>query len=144
MIATASIGEVISAVLVGFAVKWIPYWHLLLVGILMHTVSSLLYATAMNGWMMAVSELLSGAYVGIVETVAFAYIDARAASYERAHATMQQQYELGENKRLKKSRIKQKGYAVITFTEAVSFLAGPGWLYYDDYLSFNIIIARID
>ena len=126
MIATASIGEVISAVLVGFAVKWIPYWYLLLVGILMHSVSSLLYATAMNGWMMAVSELLSGAYIGVVETVAFAYIDARASSYEQAYATMQR-YEVWENKRLKTSRIKQKGYAVITFTEAVSFLAGPGW-----------------
>lgn len=125
MIATFSIGEVISAVLVGFAVKWIPYWHLLLVGILMHTMSSLLYATAMSGWMMVVSELLSGAYVGIVETVAFAYIDARAANYERACATMQQN-DLAGNKSLKKSRIKQKGYAVITFTEGVSFLAGPG------------------
>ena len=125
MIATFSIGEVISAVLVGFAVKWIPYWHLLLVGILMHTMSSLLYATAMSGWMMVVSELLSGAYVGIVETVAFAYIDARAANYERAYATMQQNDLVG-SKRLKKSRIKQKGYAVITFTEGVSFLAGPG------------------
>ena len=125
MIATFSIGEVMSALLVGFAVKWIPYWHLLLVGILMHAMSSLLYATAMSGWMMAVSELLSGAYVGIVETVAFAYIDARAANYERAYATMQQN-DLAGNKRLKKSRIKQKGYAVITFTEGVSFLAGPG------------------
>ena len=125
MIATFSIGEVIAAVLVGFAVKSIPYWHLLLVGILMHTVSSLLYATATNGWMMATSELLSGAYIGIVETVAFAYIDARASSYEWAYATIQQN-ELGEKKRLKKSRIKQKGYAVITFTEAMSLLAGPG------------------
>lgn len=125
MIATFSIGEVVAAVLVGFAVKSVPYWHLLFVGIILHTASSLLYATAVNGWMMAVSELLSGAYVGIVETVAFAYIDARAASYERAYATMQQN-EAGEIKRLKKSRIKQKGYAVITFTEGISFLAGPG------------------
>ncbi len=129
MIATFSIGEVISAVLVGFAVKWIPYWHLLLVGILMHTVSSLLYATAVSGWMMVASELLSGAYVGIVETVAFAYIDARAASYERAYATMHWN-DLEGSKTLKKSRIKQKGYAVITFTEAVSFLAGPGLSYH--------------
>ena len=128
MIALFSIGEVITAVLVGFTVKRIPYWHLLLVGIVMHTLSSLLYATAMNGWMMAVSELLSGAYGGVVETVAFAYIDARASSYERAYAT-KQQYELGDSKRLKKSRIKQKGYAIITFTEAISYLAGPGWLY---------------
>lgn len=126
MIATFSIGEVMSAVLVGFAVKWIPYWHLLLVGIFMHTMSSLLYATAMSGWMMAVSELLSGAYVGIMETVAFAYIDARAANYEQAYYATMQQNDLAGSKRLKKSRIKQKGYAVITFTEGVSFLAGPG------------------
>ena len=91
----------------------------------MHTISSLLYAIASNGWMMIVSELLSGAYGGIVETVAFAYIDARAASYERAYAS-KQQYNLRDNERLKKSRIKQKAYAVITFTETISYLAGPG------------------
>ena len=118
-------GKVIAAVLVGFAVKRIPYWYLLLVGILMQTLSSLLYATAMNGWIMAVSELLSGGYSGVVETVAFAYIDAQAASYERAYA-IKQQCEIGDRKKLKKSRIKQKGYAVITFTEGISFLAGPG------------------
>ena len=125
MIAVSSIGEVIAAVLVGFAVERIPYWHLLLISICMHTTSSLLYATATNGWMMAVSEFFSGTYGGIVETVAFAYIDARASSYEQAYAS-KQQHELGDKRRIKKSRVKQKAYAVITFTETMSFLAGPG------------------
>ena len=124
MITVYSIGEVILAPVAGYSAKWIPYWYLLLVGIISHTFGYLLYSVATNGWVMLLARFLAGAYSGIIETVGYAYISEKEADYLTSYAKKKSVYHV--NKRIKAPKVKEKTYAFLTVTITVSYLAGPG------------------
>ena len=66
-------GYSVSAVSVGFLFNHMPTWHLLFVSTLCHTIGYLIYALAMNGWMMIVARALAGLQLGAVESLVFYY-----------------------------------------------------------------------
>jgi MFS family permease len=124
MITVYSLGEVILAPISGYATRWIPYWYILLAGIVLHIVGYVFYSVAQFLWVMIIARLLTGAYAGIIETIGYAYIGERAVEYEGASAR-QQRLLLGK-KKIESTRIKEKAYALLTLSITVSYLAGPG------------------
>ena len=124
MITVYSLGEVILAPISGYATRWIPYWYILLAGIVLHIIGYVFYSVAQLLWMMIIARLLTGAYAGIIETVSYAYIGERTVEYEGASAR-QQKLLLGK-KKIEPTRIKEKAYALLTLSITVSYLAGPG------------------
>ena len=127
LITVYSLGEVILAPISGYATRWIPYWYILLGGIVVHTVGYLLYSLSQTLWIMFLARLLTGAYAGIIETVSYAYIGERAAEYESALASSQKL--LIGKKNIKPTRIKEKAYALLTLFITLSYVSGPGTYY---------------
>ena len=66
-------GYSVSAVSVGLLFNHIPTWHLLFASTLCHTIGYLIYALAINGWMMIVARALAGLQLGAVESLIFSY-----------------------------------------------------------------------
>lgn len=124
MITVYSVGEVLLAPVAGYSAKWIPYWYLLLGGIIAHTLGYLLYAVATNGWTMLLARFLAGAYSGVIETVGYAYISEKEADYLTSYSKKKSLYL--SKKRIKAPKVKEKSYAFLTVTITVSYLAGPG------------------
>ena len=124
MITVYSLGEVILAPISGYATRWCPYWYILVIGIVIHTIGYVFYSLATNLWVMFLARLLTGAYAGIIETVSYAYIGERANEYEIAVAKRQKLTSGKKNK--KATRIKEKAYALLTLSITLSYLAGPG------------------
>ena len=124
MITVYSLGEVILAPISGYATRWVPYWYILLAGIIVHIIGYVFYSVAQTLWVMIVARVLTGAYAGIIETISYAYIGERAVEYEGASAR-QQRVLLGK-KKIESTRIKEKAYALLTLSITISYLAGPG------------------
>lgn len=117
-----SIGEVAFAPLAGYATVCIPYWYILMIGIAFHIVGFVLYSLSTNGWMVLLSRVLSGAFAGIIETIAYSYISEKESDYEAAHA------EVYKSKKPKPMRIKEYVYSYLTVAITISYLLGPGKL----------------
>ena len=66
-------GYSVAAVSVGLLFNHIPTWHLLFASTLCHTIAYLIYALAINGWMMIVARALAGLQLGAVTSLAFSY-----------------------------------------------------------------------
>ena len=121
-ITTYSIGEVVFAPIAGYATVWIPYWYILMAGVLSHTFGYLLYSLSTSGWMILLSRLLTGAFAGVIETLAYSYISERESDYEAAHAKVSE----ANNVKVKPMRIKEYMYAFLTVSITLSYLIGPG------------------
>ena len=119
MIASFNVGKVFGAVFVGVFIRVLPYWHLILVSLLVHTLSYVIYALTTVGWLIVFSKLLSGTFLGTGMTLAFTYF---GESYENYQAAMK---ELGKDSD-KKSRVKDKLYALHSVGVHVGYLFGPG------------------
>ena len=52
----------------------IPFWYITLVSLLYHSVAFLIYAIAMDGWIVIAAQLLSGMFVGQQSVVSLTYI----------------------------------------------------------------------
>ena len=75
----------VSAIGVGLLFNHIPTWHLFLASTLSHTIGYLIYALAINGWMMIVARALAGLQLGAVESLMFSYY---SVSFERYTANL--------------------------------------------------------
>ncbi len=120
-----SIGEVVFAPIAGYATVWIPYWCILMIGVLAHTLGYLIYSFSTSGGMILLSRLLTGAYGGIIETIAYSYISERELNYEDAYNGV---YKDTVSKEIKSKplKIKERTYAVLTVVITLSYIIGPG------------------
>ena len=84
VIATFFIGSVIGSLSNGALLKYVPYWHLILISLLLHTVGYVLHATAGTGWVLVLSKLLSGWFIGADTTLSLAYISESISNYHEA------------------------------------------------------------
>ena len=91
-------------------------------GVLSHTFGYLLYSLSTSGWMILLSRLLTGAFAGVIETLAYSYISERESDYEAAHAKVSE----ANNVKVKPMRIKEYMYAFLTVSITLSYLIGPG------------------
>jgi len=120
-IAAFSIGEFVGALSAGILTNIIPFWHNVLISILAHTFGYLLYALATEGWMMIISRLLTGIFVGMQSVTAFTYFGVSYEKYLQA---------LGEGRKeeeRKTIRVKDTLFALFALSSNMGHLIGPGW-----------------
>lgn len=74
-------GALFGAVGSGLLIKYIPYWHLILLNLVSHTLGYILYATSYSGWAIMLSKFLSGIYIGGEMTLALSYFAESSPKY---------------------------------------------------------------
>ena len=109
-------GYAASAVAVAILFNFIPTWYLFLASTLTFTLGYLLYALAVNGWMMLLARGLAGFSSGAVVSAVFAYY---AVSYEKYTKDLKA---LGKYE--EKKAAKMKGYVVSSYT--IGYVIGNG------------------
>ena len=129
LLATLFTGSVIGSLLSGVLLKYVPYWHLILTSLLLHTVGYVLHATAKTGWVVMLSKLLSGTYIGADMTLSFTYICESIGKYQKAL------HELGEDDR-KANGVKNRLFAFQAFGFNIGNLIGAGIYRYLSKKSF--------
>ena len=118
VIALFNIGALFGAVGSGLLIKYIPYWHLILLTLLTHTVGYILYAISNQGWVIMISKLLSGVYIGGEMTLALSYFAESSVEYENI------MLKLGKDK--KSGSIRRKLFAWHNVGVGVGYFIGPG------------------
>lgn len=83
---------------------------------MLHTGSYIIYAVTTSPWLILVSKLFSGVFIGMEMTLAFAYF---GESYEDYKAALK---ELGK----KEGRVKDRLFALHSIGVNVGYLFGPG------------------
>ena len=77
-------GAFIASVVTGFLLNWIPYWHLNLISLVGLTIGWSIYATAVYGWMVLLSRLMTGSFIGMHYTLTYAYFGESFEDYVAA------------------------------------------------------------
>ena len=119
VITVFNVGAIIGSLAGGLLLKWVPYWHLVLGSLCLHTLGYILYAVAAAGWLIMVSKLMSGVFIGAEMTLALAYFGESSNSYRAAIR------ELGKNER-SAARVKHRLFALHSVGANVGYIFGPG------------------
>lgn len=119
VITVFNIGAVLGSLSAGLLLKWMPYWHLLLGSLCLHTLGYILYAIASSGWAIMLSKLMSGVYIGAEMTLALAYFGESSSDYKEAVV------KLGKDER-KANQMKHRLFALHSVGVNVGYVFGPG------------------
>ena len=119
VIATFNVGALVGALGTGLATKYIPYWHIILVGLISHTVGYVIYPLATTGWLIIISKFLSGLFVGQELTVALAYFAESSLDYQAAHKAL-------GNSKVKSDTIRNRLFALHNIGVDIGYVLGPG------------------
>ena len=118
VIALFNIGALFGAVGSGLLIKYIPYWYLILLTLLTHTVGYILYAISTEGWLIMLSKILSGIYIGGEMTLALSYFAESSIEYENI------MLKLGE--KIKGGSVRRKLFAWHNVGVGIGYIIGPG------------------
>ncbi len=111
----------IGGLVSGFLVETIPYWYLWVIALTTHTLGYIIYSLASQGWLIMISRLLAGYFLGAVITLSFSYFASSSAKY------VERQSELGiKTKENSKERLKNYSFTVLMFGYSTGFILGPG------------------
>ena len=119
VITVFNVGAILGSLSGGLLLKWVPYWHLLLGSLVLHTLGYILYAVASSGWLIMLSKLLSGIFIGAEMTLALAYFGESNSSYKTAIK------ELGKEDG-KATRMKHQLFALHSVGINIGYVFGPG------------------
>ena len=111
-----SFGYTASGVAVGLLFNFIPTWYLFLTSTLTSTLAYVLYALAINGWMMLLARALYGFSAGAIESTLFAYYGVSYERYTRDLKTL--------GKYEEKTAARMRGYVVSSY--AIGYVIGNG------------------
>ena len=117
-----SVGELISAPLSGFATKYIPYRYTILLSSILLAAGSLLYAVAVQGWMVLIARLLLGLNVGSGIVLVTTYLG------ETAIEVTSRREAAGGKKGHGGATLKDKLFIWYTFANYIGYLVGLGEL----------------
>lgn len=113
-------GGLVGALSAGFLIKFLPYWHLLFSGLLLHTFGYILYAVSTQGWLIVISKLLSGVFIGMEMTIVLAYFAEKSVIYQaNLKATKK------DNEK-KSPELRGKLFALNNIAVNIGYLLGPG------------------
>ena len=119
VITVFNVGAIIGSLMGGFLLKWVPYWHLVLSSLSLHTLGYIIYAVATSGWVVMVSKLLSGVFIGAEMTLALAYFGESNQPYRAAVKALGK----GEGGA---ARMKHTLFALHSVGVNVGYVFGPG------------------
>ena len=111
-----------GALSTGTLLRCLPYWYLILTCLVLHTAGYVLYAMATTGWLIMLSKLMSGVYIGAQMTLSLAYFGESNVSY--CNAIKQQ----GKDEK-KAKQMKHRLFALQSVGVNVGYIFGPGILY---------------
>ena len=121
VIATYSFGEVLGALLAAYIVSRIPFWYSIMLSLLTNIAGFVFYATAINGWMMITSRVLTGTYCSMQTVLALTYFGVSYPLYLEA---------LGKEQRVreeqKTTKVKDRLFAFHSAASNAGFLLGTG------------------
>ena len=120
VIALFNIGALVGAVGSGFLVKHIPYWHLVLGNLLMHTIGYILYAISQDGVVIMVSKFLSGIFIGGEMTLALSYFAESSVAYEKIYSQLGRKTDAGT--------IRRSLFAWHNVGVGIGYIIGPGMI----------------
>ena len=119
LVTSLNIGAVIGASSSIILLKFFPYWHLVLSSVILHILGYVLYALANSGWIMILSKLLSGLYLGAEVTLVHTYIGESITDYQEALM------ELGEDVK-KATRVKHRLFGLHAVGNDIGYILGAG------------------
>ena len=119
VITVFNVGAVLGSLMGGLLLRWVPYWHLLIASLSLHTLGYILYAMATTGWLVMLSKLLSGVFIGAEMTLALAYFGESNSAY-RAALKETGRGEGGAN------HVKHTLFALHSVGVNVGYVFGPG------------------
>ena len=83
LIAATNFGGLIGGLGSGFLVRSVPYWYLFLITLVCHRVGFVLYCLSHHGWLMMISRLISGYFIGSIITLTFSYCTVSSEPYAK-------------------------------------------------------------
>ena len=112
-------GALIGGFGTGCLVKFIPYWYLILVSLVLHTVGYILYAISNEGWLIMTSKLLSGFFIGAELTLALSYFAESSIDYQAAMKELGKSVESSES-------VRNNLFALHNIGVNIGYFLGPG------------------
>ena len=113
-------GSIVGALVCGFLLPRVPYWYLFLISTILHTGGYIMYALAINEWMIVGTITFSGIFIGMEMCLAYAYF---AQSYEKYLVIIRY---LGKQEPNSKGRVKDMLYGLYALGHNIGFFLGPG------------------
>ena len=117
-----SVGELISAPLSGVATKYIPYRYTILLSSISLAIGGLIYAVAVQGWMILIARLLFGLNVGSGIVLVTTYLGETAIKVTSAREAAGQIRKKDNGG----ATLKDKLFIWYTFSNYIGYLAGLG------------------
>ena len=121
LITVFNIGAVVGALSTGMLLRCLPYWHMILTSLVLHSLGYIFYAVATAGWLIMLSKLMSGIYIGAQMTLALAYFGESNINYRSAIK------QLGRDEK-KAIKMKHHLFALQSVGVNVGYIFGPGKL----------------
>ena len=114
-----NIGALVGGLITGVVLKFIPYWYVILFGLLSHTLGYLVYAVTTVGWLIMLSKFFSGLYISLAMALALTYYAETSVDYQAAHKAL-------GNDEVKAGAVKNRLFAIYQLGIAVGYTVGPG------------------
>lgn len=118
VIAMFNMGALVGAVGSGILVKHVPYWHLVLLVLVLHTIGYVLYAISYDGWVIMISKFLSGTFIGGEMTLALSYFAESSLQYEEILLQL--------DKKITKGNTRRRLFAWHNVGVGLGYIIGPG------------------
>ena len=122
-ISSFSIGEFLGAMMGGIFACRIPFWYSTLASLLFHSVAFLIYAIAMDGWIVIAAQLLSGMFVGQQSVVSLTYIGVK---YQHYVEVLDPKERMKEERKI--ARVKDTLFAFYNVSASCGTLFGLGMM----------------
>ncbi len=126
LIAVFNFGSVFGAIVSGFLVHCVPYWHLFAISLVTHITGFTLYAVTYKGWLILISKFLSGYFIGAQWSLSIGYTAKSAEEYVGILRGVE--LDRGSVEKVKRYVFSSQAVGV-----AIGFVVGPGELYCNQY-----------
>ncbi len=111
----------VGALVTGFLIETIPYWYLWNTALLFHILGYVIYSVASQNWLIMISRLLAGWYLGAYVTLGFSYFTTSSKIYVEAQKRLG--IETNENS---EEKVKNFGFTLMSFGYSAGFVLVGG------------------
>lgn len=107
----------IGGLVSGFLIGTIPYWYLWNIALVFHVVGYVIYSVAYQDWLIMISRLLAGYFLGAFMTLSFSYFAKSSETYIETHRKLGN--ETNENSI---EKVKNFGFTIISLGNSAGFV----------------------